>query len=185
MVEKVRQRENEKLIRKIQEEAQESESGVVQDADTVLAALNGDVGARQVRIDAARRDLPTPPLTRTLRQYLIHKQQQEKAQQRQHEYEEGLAAAARPKIDERSRQIQRPGDVSSRLYTHRHKQQHDMQKLQHRKAVESKYVRERERSSLAHTFAQQPPSLVRPERAEFAGERSKTLILFCERSRRE
>ena len=53
---------NEQLIRKIEEGAQQAESGVAQDADTVLAALNGDVGARQ---------------------YLIHKQQEEKKQQKQ------------------------------------------------------------------------------------------------------
>jgi hypothetical protein len=118
MVEKVRQRENAQLIKQIQEEAQSSESGVVQDADTVLAALNGDVGARQ---------------------YLVGKQQQQKQALRQQQQQQQLAEMSRPKIDERSKQIQRPGDVATRLYTHRVKQDHSLAKLQQQKAFESRY----------------------------------------------
>lgn len=101
LVEKARKKEAAKLIDRIQKEAAESPNRTIEDKDTVIAALSGDVGAR---------------LT------MVAKTQQHKKEQQQADYVKQLRDTSNPVIDERSRMIRRPGDVASRLYNERHKQ---------------------------------------------------------------
>ena len=91
-------------------------TGVVKDADTVLAALNGDVGAR---------------LT------LNHKAalERRKADARRRETERNERAV--PVIDVHSKMLRREGEVSQRLYNERLKQEELRERATRKKEVDS------------------------------------------------
>ena len=121
LVEKARKKEAEILINRIQQEAASSPNHQVEDKETVIAALAGDVGAR---------------LT------MVAKSQQVKKERQQALYEKQLRDTSKPTIDSRSRQIRRPGDVSSRLYNERHKQTATRNQLRVNYDVEAKFDKE-------------------------------------------
>ena len=116
LAERARKREAARL--RAQLENVDDENGGANHEETVVAALSGDVGAR---------------LT------MIHKTQLRKQQQQQRIYEENVLRNAKPKIDERSQQIQRPGDVADRLYGERFRKSAIRTQLQIDQEVHSRF----------------------------------------------